>query len=1103
MPDQPPRRPRRLLRSAVVLAALLAAVAWFAPLIVAKTGLRQRVIDKALADLNGRATADAAALGWFAPVVLTGVRVTDPAGAEVATAESVRTSLTLLQLARAVGDYGTVTVTRPVVHLACRPGGTNVEDLIRNYTAASDTPPGPTRTAVKVDVTDGKLVQTEAGVPGDTALDPVAVSVTVPADRAEPVSVDVTATCGGTAAIDMAFGSPLSGKLNADRFPLEAAGPILRRFGVTVRVGGSLTADLSGEFGDAPSLRGRAGVRGLTLGAPWLGPDPVRLASAELPLDIAVAGDEIDVRKAELTCDVGTLRLTGKAPLAGTAEQYAGRAGLTAAADLDVARLSGLAPRLLRLRPGTALTDGRLVASLTSAAAADGTRWTGAVGATAVKGTRDGKAIAWEQPLRADFTGKLGADGRPAFDKLEVRCEFAAVAAAGTADKFQLAANLDLDKLAARLAEFADLGGAKLAGTATVQATGERGSGGRFAVAVRSQLTNFAVAAAGLELAEPAATVEVRASGSKPTGRPIQLSVAEVGVTAATDTLTAKLLEPLPDALTPTAGKATVTVGGDLGRWRRRLAAVTAIPADWVVAGSGTANATVAFSPAGADVAPLDVALKPVRFRGAGLDLDEPQLVGKAGTVTWRRAGNPVAVTDLNASCPSLTVGSPSLAVAPTPAGTVNVAGDLARLTAPLKLSSPVAGIVRGPVTLTATGFAADVRVEPFVYGPPGKPVWQEKWLKLGVAGEWATDAVKFSRLAVERDGTTAQAAGTVVNLSGTPTVDLAGTVRYDFARLEPQLRQFLGAGAVVRGRGDKPFRLRGPVGGAVDQLAGDATVGWEAVKAYGFDMGPGELKAALGKGRLNLSPVQAAFGGGTVRLDPAIDLTQPDYPLTLAKGTVVERARLSPQVMAGAVGYALPAVFRAAQADGTASFELEGNRIPLTDPNATELHGRLVLHDATLTAGPVFAQVLTLLEAKTTRVTMAKDHTVPVAVSKGRVYHENFALTFGQTVVRTKGSVGLADQSLDMELEMPIPPRAIDGPLRNNPRILEALKRQTIRVPVRGTLSRPDLEERTILAAAAGVVRAAARDAGGKVVDDLFKRGLGELQKRLEPKAP
>ena len=58
-------------------------------------------------------------------------------------------------------------------------------------------------------------------------------------------------------------------------------------------------------------MDGRAAVDGLDLAGPWLGADRVRLQRAELPCKLELAGGELRVESADLTCDVGTLSAAG------------------------------------------------------------------------------------------------------------------------------------------------------------------------------------------------------------------------------------------------------------------------------------------------------------------------------------------------------------------------------------------------------------------------------------------------------------------------------------------------------------------------------------------------------------------------------------------------------------------------------------------------------------------------------------------------------------------------------------------------------------------------------------------------------------------------
>src|SRR5262249_46295492 len=147
-------------------------------------------------------------------------------------------------------------------------------------------------------------------------------------------------------------------------------------------------------------------------------------------------------------------------------------------------------------------------------------------------------------------------------------------------------------------------------------------------------------------------------------------------------------------------------------------------------------------------------------------------------------------------------------------------------------------------------------------------------------------------------------------------------------------------------GKDTKPFQLQGSLNEKGTKLAltidgkpagettlaalqGNAAVGWQKVQAYGFDVGAAEMKATIGQGVVNLTPIDASFGGGKVRVQPTLFLNE-QYDVTLAKGKVIDKAKLTPAALADALGYALPAIANAAQASGVISFDLDECRVPM-----------------------------------------------------------------------------------------------------------------------------------------------------------------------------
>jgi hypothetical protein len=1062
---------------------------------------------------------------------LHGVTVADSAGQTLLQAERVTSSRTLLALALSRSNLGTFTIERPVLEVMCEAETTNVERAFAKYLADDGTPPKAQRTGLSLKGEQGRIVLKEAG--DEKTLDPFSLALTIPESRSEPItlSLSISNTETGSLTTDCSLADESSLTITTDRFAAESLGPLIRRFSAGTAVAGRVSGKVAVQWGgDRTAVDGRAEVAGLDLAGPWLGADLIRLQKAELPCKLELVAGELRVESANLNCDVGTVSVAGTIQPDEPAEKLLARPGLKFDADVDLAKLAAVLPRLLRVREGTELREGRVSLHLASRPGPDGTTWDATTRTTSLKGIRDGRTIGWDTPLDLEVAGRLRADGLPVFDKFLCRSDFVAINARGSPEQFVAAANVDLDRLTAQLGEFVDLGGLRLEGTAALTLRSLSRPDGGFTADGSARLTRFTVAdSAGRGLREPDLQAEARATGKRDPSGSIRLDTGESVLTAGADRLTLSLTEPVTDARTARTGKLSVNLIGDLGRWRTRIGWL-GIPPDWQFGGNASVAGVVSLTPDGATAERVKAEVTNARFRGAGVNLDERTLTAEAGLFFDYKAGS-VAFIDPRLSCESLGLSAKRLDLKPAIGGgyglvgTAVVAANVNRVQRAVGLQSDPAGadalggLANGTVVLdtavTPMTFSADLIIDKFAIGPSTKPVWTEPRVKLNTVGDYdmTADSLRFKSLKLERDGLAADTHGSLANVTTSPQIDIGGMLAYDLARLEPQLKSFLGKDAKVVGKDSRPFKLSGRLddGGKTltaavgqtrspfDGLIGSAAVAWQSVRAYGFEVGAAELKAALDRGIVKANPVEATFGGGKVRLEPTVYLNSKDYDLTLASGRIVERARLTPAACADALGFALPAFANAAQADGTISLDLEQNRIPLTDPDRALVRGKLTVHTATVSPGPLVTELATLLGAKQTTLTLASEQVVPVRLENGRVHHENFAIRIGQSDIRSSGSVGL-DGGLALVLELPVPPRMLERLLPRNPILRDSLAKQRIRVPVGGTLQRPRLDAKALDDGVAAVVRGSAKDAVGELFKKSQDRLLDELMKRGQP---
>ncbi|MCA9175326.1 MAG: hypothetical protein KDB14_12655 [Planctomycetales bacterium] len=340
---------------------------------------------------------------------------------------------------------------------------------------------------------------------------------------------------------------------------------------------------------------------------------------------------------------------------------------------------------------------------------------------------------------------------------------------------------------------------------------------------------------------------------------------------------------------------------------------------------------------------------------------------------------------------------------------------------------------------------------------------------------------------------------------------------------------------------------LRSAVGAAGEVAAGDnsllpmdllATAGfqWDSAVIEGFRIGPGEINTSLEQATIRFDSMQIPVSQGKLLLAPQISFRTASPILTVPPGPVVENLLISEEMTSTWMKYVAPALADATRVQGSFSASVSRMSVPMTNPRAGELQGTLTIHRAQAGPGPLAQQLLGFVTqvgnivkgagegANNVNLDRAlqllgngnftneqgrfdlnslsgllpgnagsaqpaganavwlqiPEHEVKYHVAQERVFHEGMRFQVDNVEVRTTGSVGL-DESLDLVAELPIPEKWIgDAPA------LASLRGQSLRVPVRGTVRQPRLDQTAVRQLTQQLVRDAARGALNNVGGSL-----------------
>ena len=259
-------------------------------------------------------------------------------------------------------------------------------------------------------------------------------------------------------------------RLEASHLDLAPLAALAQALGVELRWAGTLdsTMDLALHDGGL-ELKGRTDLAGFALFGGPLGKDRLDLGTVEIPHDLLLSGNRIDIRDLQLKTALAQVQIQGSA-VAGRhgwlrLEEYE-KLDLAGTLNMEAARIAMMLPNTLKLRKGLTLLDGRLEATVTGKQNPAELRVMAAL--TQLRAQRDGAQIAL--PEDVTLTGTFRSEGGElVVPSLTFHSGFADITGSGTAEAFSLTGRIELAKLTEQLRSFVELGQTDLAGTATIQ----------------------------------------------------------------------------------------------------------------------------------------------------------------------------------------------------------------------------------------------------------------------------------------------------------------------------------------------------------------------------------------------------------------------------------------------------------------------------------------------------------------------------------------------------------------------------------------------------------------------------------------------------------
>ena len=231
-------------------------------------------------------------------------------------------------------------------------------------------------------------------------------------------------------------------------------------------------------------------------------------------------------------------------------------------------------------------------------------------------------------------------------------------------------------------------------------------------------------------------------------------------------------------------------------------------------------------------------------------------------------------------------------------------------------------------------------------------------------------------------------------------------------------------------------------------------------------------------------------------RLAPSADAMRSEW--TVEPVQLLADARLEPAVAQGVLAYIAPVMAGATRTSGRFSLRINSATLPVGAAEGGRVSGVLAMHAVDLGPGPLAQRAIQSLPFNLPvpqSIRIADESHVEFQLADRRMSHKGLAFGVplakpGQRLdIRSSGSVGLDDKTLEIKLELPIP-----ADLPQDRPLLAALSGRTFSVGVGGMLGEPRIDfDGSLRANAGGVV--------AELIDRL--RSPGGPQAARQPVGP
>jgi hypothetical protein len=384
------------------------------------------------------------------------------------------------------------------------------------------------------------------------------------------------------------------------------------------------------------------------------------------------------------------------------------------------------------------------------------------------------------------------------------------------------------------------------------------------------------------------------------------------------------------------------------------------------------------------------------------------------------------------------------------------------------------------------------------VNSPDFPPIAEEKVvISLAAQLDRASGEVIVENLTLDSQPVSLKMQGDYVgDESGGGELNVDGRLALDLEALGAYLKDLLDRELVLEGKEEQPFTLQTSWTGAADEKLMARTemragLSAERIEVFGLQMQSltVPLQVSAGVARVDLS---AAVNQGRLTLRPVIDYLESELKLVLEDpANILVDVQLTRALAEELLARIHPLFKGASEINGTLDLSMEEFSWPLDaalrDQQAA-FRGVMLFNDLKLSSAGILGTILDLAKVSDMEMEIG-DREIQFECVEGRITASPIRITVDGNEIELSGTIGL-DQTLDYAALIPVTAKLVGADA------FRYLEGTTIRLPIRGTLAKPDLGTEVFSSAVSDLTRQALQNAAtkaieqkaGKLLESLFK---------------